>query len=905
MKKLFFSVCLSILLFTTTTLIAGTGGIIRVNPFDQNNTIEDGTSWGTAYRSLHTALAVADTGDCILLVAGDYYGQSEGVGYRETAFEVPMGVSIEGGYPYDAINDTVGPSPSVPFGSILIGTDSILESRYNHVIKVVDKANALPDDVTYFKGLTIKDGEANGASAAFQSQYGAGIYCVDKSLEVEACQFTGNRADKGGAIYYAKSISSTFQLNLSASEFINNEAFVDGGALDVYFGILGIVGCTFKGNRAASLGGAVNMFGCGGAVINSLFLSNSSSNLGGACSSFNLSNVDFFNCSFLNNTAVDGGAIWMDWFGSSFSHCLFHGDTAKSATGAGAISAASGNAGSVDNSILWHNSPTHFQGTPRVNYCIVEGGVEGEGNIDQDPILGINFLGDLAPVNSSSPAIDNGSIAKAIPIPEADEPYIDRYFRPRQDSVGGNLLPIAGFCRNQVDIGPFEYHPSSSAPHIGYWLEILSVPIQSVCAGDTVWFSVVIHHDTSGLPPVGPFKINFSDSSSCDFACAMGDTFTTFIVAKAISSSPQSIHITHVEDFRGCGNSLPNQGSVDILVAPVEINLVCRTDTPTFYISAPNAVATPLPDSLEDPSTYICGAKNRWVVKAEFTQQELGVDTVVYFVEDVNGQRESCTVVVNIACRSIPKVSIQTRDSSYCTAEPIYFSNVDTALTTDLFVWDLGDGSSKTGRTAYNTYPLPGHYTIRLTGTSQEGCTASSATTLKVSDPPNFSVLEDVTLQYRSQSYLVGPAQYDSVLWKPKGNYSHILNPDWPSSSVQNLEDGLNIFELFIWNGGCRAQEELIIRKVPFQAHFKISPNGDGNNDRMAFDGLLEEVGKVDFKVFNKWGQLEYHSEDYQNDWEGKNQSGKELPEGIYRYLMTFLESNVLEGTIMVKRSIP
>jgi len=47
-------------------------------------------------------------------------------------------------------------------------------------------------------------------------------------------------------------------------------------------------------------------------------------------------------------------------------------------------------------------------------------------------------------------------------------------------------------------------------------------------------------------------------------------------------------------------------------------------------------------------------------------------------------------------------------------------------------------------------------------------------------------------------------------------------------------------------------------------------------------------VEKVDFKVYNRWGELIYESDDdiYLN-WDGTNHNGKELSNGLYYYTAT------------------
>ena len=78
-----------------------------------------------------------------------------------------------------------------------------------------------------------------------------------------------------------------------------------------------------------------------------------------------------------------------------------------------------------------------------------------------------------------------------------------------------------------------------------------------------------------------------------------------------------------------------------------------------------------------------------------------------------------------------------------------------------------------------------------------------------------------------------------------------------------------------------------------------ITPNGDGLNDNMVFDILIQNQGeyeKREFIVFNRWGNMVYDTQEYNNDWNGTNNNNKPLPEGTYYYI---LRLDVDAGIIM------
>ena len=69
-----------------------------------------------------------------------------------------------------------------------------------------------------------------------------------------------------------------------------------------------------------------------------------------------------------------------------------------------------------------------------------------------------------------------------------------------------------------------------------------------------------------------------------------------------------------------------------------------------------------------------------------------------------------------------------------------------------------------------------------------------------------------------------------------------------------------------------------------------LSPNGDGRNDNFLI--LCARVSDINLEVFNRWGQLVYEATNYDNSWEGTDQSGNVLPEGGYMYVITYKDSD-------------
>jgi gliding motility-associated-like protein len=69
-----------------------------------------------------------------------------------------------------------------------------------------------------------------------------------------------------------------------------------------------------------------------------------------------------------------------------------------------------------------------------------------------------------------------------------------------------------------------------------------------------------------------------------------------------------------------------------------------------------------------------------------------------------------------------------------------------------------------------------------------------------------------------------------------------------------------------------------------------FTPNDDGNNDfftprKSCF------IASVDFKVFNRWGQLVFQTTDPAINWNGNQLQGQKLPSGAYYYVCKVFEN--------------
>lgn len=81
-----------------------------------------------------------------------------------------------------------------------------------------------------------------------------------------------------------------------------------------------------------------------------------------------------------------------------------------------------------------------------------------------------------------------------------------------------------------------------------------------------------------------------------------------------------------------------------------------------------------------------------------------------------------------------------------------------------------------------------------------------------------------------------------------------------------------------------------------------ITPNGDGINDVLEFEGIAK-FGTNTLKVYNRWGGLIYNRVNYQNDGNRFDGTylGEPLPEGTYYYTLEFA-AGIIKQSLFISR---
>jgi hypothetical protein len=134
------------------------------------------------------------------------------------------------------------------------------------------------------------------------------------------------------------------------------------------------------------------------------------------------------------------------------------------------------------------------------------------------------------------------------------------------------------------------------------------------------------------------------------------------------------------------------------------------------------------------------------------------------------------------------------------------------------------------------------------------GCDSTIIDTLIYAPQPSASAGSDITINEGESALLQGHGG-PPFLWNNGATDSSI--------SVSPLSDTLYILEVKN-DSNCSDRDTVIVHVLPKESKLQtpdaFTPNGDGINDRFTVFG--QGIATYDISIFNRWGELIYHSSD-------------------------------------------
>ncbi len=181
-------------------------------------------------------------------------------------------------------------------------------------------------------------------------------------------------------------------------------------------------------------------------------------------------------------------------------------------------------------------------------------------------------------------------------------------------------------------------------------------------------------------------------------------------------------------------------------------------------------------------------------------------------------------------------------------------------------------------------------------------CSIPATLSITVNPLPTVDAGQPVTILSGGSATLTGTASAGTYLWTPATALSMPTSITTQANPTSTTDYTLTVTNSF----GCSASDNVMVNVIApcLDPSNVFTPNGDGYYDKwVVYNGTC--VTKVAVDVYNRWGGLVYHSDNYMNDWDGRSKN-KPLPDGTYYYVVkaTLVGNvqNILKGNVTIMR---
>lgn len=273
-----------------------------------------------------------------------------------------------------------------------------------------------------------------------------------------------------------------------------------------------------------------------------------------------------------------------------------------------------------------------------------------------------------------------------------------------------------------------------------------------------------------------------------------------------------------------------------------------------------------------------------------------GALPVTLTVRDTNGCEDDLTRILNYF--PVPAlIVVSPSEANGCAPVSVFFDNLSFPINESYdIVWNFGDGGTSGEISPTYTYESPGTFTVSVDITSPIGCqtdtTFNNLITVRPSPVAGFSytperpssLLPTVTFMDESQGAIRWFWDFDN------GATSSLPSPVYTYRDTGVYE----VRQIVTHASGCKDTLIRIIDILPEVRYFlpnAFTPNNDSQNDGFKGVGIMDGATGFRLSIWNRWGEMVFETSNPDDAWNGrKNNTGEEVPQGVYVVLVTYRE---------------
>lgn len=366
--------------------------------------------------------------------------------------------------------------------------------------------------------------------------------------------------------------------------------------------------------------------------------------------------------------------------------------------------------------------------------------------------------------------------------------------------------------------------------------------------------------------------------------------------------SPQALNTTYSPSAVDIAN-----GSVTlILTSDIVFGCPAVNDPVVFtFNESPNAQFNSTTECAEDNTIFSdlsnisSGAIDSWQwdfddASSSITQNPIHAYSYsdTFDVQLIVGSNNGCydTIVSQVVVHPNPVADFN--PTVGCENTPITFSDLTSISSGSITNWlyNFGSSTSSLPNPTY-TYTGAGTQSVTLTVTSALGCTDDTTMAIVVNPSPTaeFSFEPNPAMVGESIDFTDESTGAGLVDWYWEFGDGEANNAQNPIHTYE-IGGGYEIIMVVTDGNGCMDTiVKNIIIALPPVLPTGFTPNGDDENDVFIIRG--GPFNEVDFKVYNKWGEVVFATTDPNEGWNGTF-LGQPAPLGVYTWTFVVAMAN-------------
>ncbi|HYG51975.1 MAG TPA: gliding motility-associated C-terminal domain-containing protein, partial [Flavobacteriales bacterium] len=252
-----------------------------------------------------------------------------------------------------------------------------------------------------------------------------------------------------------------------------------------------------------------------------------------------------------------------------------------------------------------------------------------------------------------------------------------------------------------------------------------------------------------------------------------------------------------------------------------------------------------------------------------------GTYTITYTTPAPCGNTDTETLIISDA----NLMTVPTAETCYGYNDGIILA---VASGTGPYTYSITGPESATNATGNFSGLEPGGYTVTVT--NADGCTDNNTITVDSPAPvlASFTATPQVGLSPLNVLFTNTSSGATGYVWDLVIDTVFTTN-----ASGTYVDEGIYTITLYVLNGVCADTATVNIEVIlpsALEVYNVFSPNGDGVND--TFITTWINLKEFSIKIFNRWGQLMFESNDQNKGWDGKDMDGKNVTDGTYYYIV-------------------